>query len=308
MASNADKFDDLAMTGLSADPPVEFDIEAILGLLKRRWVWTIIVPILSAVAAYAGTFLIQPEFRGSVVVVPSKAMERLSGHQGSFGSALGGLSSLSGLGLSFGGGASEGHLAELKSRDLILELIRQKGLKRILFPDRWDEGSSRWIAELSVHPDENGAPGDWETYEEVSDKIEVSSDLELGTISLHFYWSDPEGAAELSNALMALLNTRTREREMQASETNIDYLRQSLGTIDKAELRNATTRIMQMQLERYLVVRGVTDFPFRVIDRAIPPNSAVRPRRAVIAGLGLVIAAIISVGGVLYTARRQLSR
>lgn len=292
-------------SGPEAKLAEELNIMQIWTIIRSRWVITILVPVLVSLLAFGATFSLPTEYKGSVLLAKSKALESLSGGGSAIGSNLGAALSFTSIASMFLESDTGVYIAELGSKNLLLEFVNKHDLKKSLFPDRWDDNERSWIAEKSRKPEKTGAPGNWETYEEMIDKIEITEDFEKGTILLELYWNDPEHAAKLANDLVALFNARVRERQLKESLSGIDYLQQSLKTIENMELRLATTRLMQRQLERYLVAQGVQDFVFSVIDPAIPPIEPSRPRRVVIATLLLIISVIIGWGVALYSYQRR---
>lgn len=285
----------------------ELGLTQIFAILRSRWVFSFLAPLLAAAATYWFTLSLPSEYEGSVVLATSDSVESLSGRGNASGSVLGSLSSLAGLGAKFGGDNTGIYLAELQSRKLLLEFIEKQNLMKGLFPERWNSANSTWIADKSARPKKDGEPGAWEAYRKMAGRIEISKNFAEGTILLSLFWGDPETASKLANELVAFLNERARQRQMKEAELSLAYLQKRLGRTNNAELKLATAQLMQGQLERLLVAQGVEDYVFRIIDPAIPSFQPTRPRRLVIAALALIMAVILGSGAALYSYRRKVS-
>lgn len=251
----------------------------------ERWLIAGVVA-LATLGALALAFVLPPTYRAEVLLAPaveerSRDMPPVIGQLGDLAALVGGLPGA-------GADRTAESIATLRSRSLALDFIREYGLKRELFPQRWDPARDAWRAGAQ-------APTDLEAYRVFDRDIRhVDVDRRNGLVSLAVEWRDPRLAAAWANDLVAELNARARAAAIEQARRSIEYFERELRRISSVEVRQAVYRLIESQTKTMAVASAREDYAFKVIDPAVVPEeaSAPKPLVLVLAGfcLGLVLA------------------
>jgi uncharacterized protein involved in exopolysaccharide biosynthesis len=232
----------------------------------------------------------RPVYVSQTVLAPAPLDTKgLSGGLGSSLGSLGGLAALAGLG-GANGGATEEALAVLRSREFTEQFIREKNLLPVLYPDLWDVKSRGWAVDVARQPSYARA------FEYFDKKVrEVESDKRTGLVTLKIEWHDPAVAASWANDMVSKLNTEMRARAMRDSNAAIGYLEKELAATSTVETRLAIGRLMEAQINHRMIASVTQEYSFRVMDRAMPadPRDKIRPKKSLLAALGLMFGAVI---------------
>jgi uncharacterized protein involved in exopolysaccharide biosynthesis len=285
------------------------DLLTLFRTLRNEWRLIAAVTLALAVLAAVVALLITPVYRASVLLAP---VDHDSSGMGvaSLPGQLGGLAGLAGISMK-GGNSAATTIATLKSRKFLVGLVREKNLKSLLFPDRWDSDAAAWIVEepgiidlvkswllpekIGTAASEKllpGEPSTNETYSLLIDEVlSVEQDASNSLITLSIDWTDPLVAATWANAVVANVNKELRDRAIRDSERSIAYLTQQVSQTDISELRSSLFRLIEDQTKNMTVARTQEDYALQVIDPAVAPDltDRLRPRRGLIVGIGLVV-------------------
>ena len=201
---------------------------------------------------------------------------------------LGGIAALAGV--SIGSGDSVEAVATLMSREFARAFIEQHELLTVLFADAWDAAGQRWLVDdPRKQPDIRDAVRYFH-----DDILRVSEDRATGLVTLAIEWTDPVLAAEWASVLVNRLNSRMRERALEAAETNVSYLQQELAQTNVVTLQQAVGRLLESELQKLMLARGTQEFAFRIIDAAEPPKRRVRPKRTLVVIVGTLAGGVVS--------------
>jgi uncharacterized protein involved in exopolysaccharide biosynthesis len=263
------------------------------ALIARVWKgrWTVMIcAFLFTAAAIALAFQMTPVYRAQTVLAPAPLDTK--GMSGGLGSALGSLGGLAALAGITGGnaGATEEALAVLRSREFTEKFIREHDLLPQLYPKLWDAEAKAWSVPPAKQPSYARA---FEYFDKTVREIE--SDKRTGLVTVRIEWRDPEVAATWANELIAKLNGEMRARAMQESNAAIGYLEKELGTTSTVETRLAIGRLMEAQVNHRMLASVTQEYSFRVVDRAMAPDprDKVRPKKSLLAALGLMFGVVI---------------
>jgi hypothetical protein len=232
------------------------------------------------------------KFDASVVLSPvsdDSAASKLGG-AGALLSQVGGLGALGGFSLG-GGGKKAESVATLGSAALTEEFIKDNNLLPVLYYKKWDAEKQDW---KSDDPDER--PTLWKAEKKFREKVRsIDEDKKTGLITLTITWRNPEQAAAWANELVQRANRKLRDRAIERSQRNLDYLNEQLAKSNVVELQKAISSLIENEIKQVMVARGNDDFAFRVIDPARVPGERSSPKRGVIAVLGLVLGFVFGV-------------
>lgn len=264
------------------------------------WRWRVLGSALICTAiGTALAFLMTPVYRASVLLAPApgqgtSAVNSALGH-------LGGIASLVGLNVGSATADTQVAIAVLKSREFTDAFINQNNLMPQLFAKDWNARLARWRGPADTWPTENKA------YKYFDEKIrDVSMDRHSGFVTLSIEWRNRIEAAQWANQMVAQLNAEMRDRAIRQAKSDILYLEQALKATESVEVHAALNELIAEQLRQEMVASATPEYSFRVIDRAVPPdsNDPARPKKvltilaALIAGLAIpCLIAVIVVSG-----------
>lgn len=253
-----------------------YSLVGLVLLLWREKVTVITVVTITSVIGIAYALLATPVYKAEVVMTPAGQRSQ-AGNLGQLGS----LAALAGVNIGSGGGAAAS-LAVLKSREFAEEFVRDMKLERVLVDDFDDPDEERDIRDaVNVF---------------LEDVRVISEDKKANTVTLAMFWEDSVIASNWANLYVDRLNAKMREQAASEAERNVKFLRQEMANTDIVSMQQAVGRILETEMQKFMLAKGQADFAYKIVDRAAPPKLREWPRRALIAVfsafLGGVLAAI----------------
>ncbi len=258
----------------------------VVGILwdARRLVIGLTAFIVLAAVVYA--LLATEWYRAEVLAAPAEERSNsvLSGQ-------LGNLAALAGV--KVGGGDAEA-VAFLRSRTLVRDFIEKNDLLPVLFHEEWDAAKNQWTSTGGEPPDiREGVRFFRETV------LNVREDPITQLITVSVLWTDPVVAAGWANSLVKEANEQMRQRALSEANVNLGYLESELSKTSIVTLQQSLGRLLESELQKLMLARGSEEFSFRVIDKAVPPDQRVKPRRTLIVLAAGVLGGFFSIAVVL---------
>lgn len=286
----------LAFPATFDDAPLDF--RRVIAFLRAEWPLVLVCGFVCACGAYLASFAFPERYRATVVVMPADDAKG-AGALGGLVSQFGGLASLAGLSLGSAGSNRAEALATLRSREFTRTFIAKHDLLPLLFSTRWDARSKAWkVPEAKVPTLERAI-------DEFDEKVRlISENRTAGTVAVSIEWTDGEIAARWANELINDLNSYARERAILESEKSLKFLYAEALTTASLETRQAIYKLVESQINQRMLANVRSDYAFRVIDVAVPPDArrTVSPKRTAFALAGLVLGVALGLG--LATVRR----
>ncbi|MBV6422336.1 MAG: hypothetical protein NAOJABEB_00114 [Steroidobacteraceae bacterium] len=212
----------------------------------------------------------------------------------SLSSQMGSLAALAGISVSTQDQKRDFALTALKSRAVIQRMIEEEHLLPILYANSWDAASKRWTI---AKP-----PTSWKAFELFIEKVlRVSVDKTSGIVTIAIEWKDPTLAAKWVKTLIARVNSFVNAATVREAEQNLTFLNRQAQATNMVELQKAIFSMMESEIKRLMVARNPETAPLRVIDPAVVPEERIRPKRILIAILGILAGALL--GGVIVLAQ-----
>jgi len=179
----------------------------------------------------------------------------------------------------------------LESRVFTNEFISQEKLMPVLFEDKWDESSSSWIVKT-----EEEIPTLWDAYKKFGTNIRsVSVDKKSGMYTLSIEWSDPELTYTWANKLVEKINSHQKKAAIIEAQKSIAYLENQLKETSVVEMQQAIYRLIEAQTKNIMLANVRDEFVFKVIDPAVLPEEKIKPKKKLIAILGVIVGFMLSV-------------
>lgn len=261
------------------------------GEAIRKEKWTIAgILVISIVLSILYTFFADEWYESSVLLAPADNDAEQSLLAGKLGT-LGGLVGIGGIQGSVSD-TSEA-IAVLTSRDFVRQFIESNKLLPILYADEWDSEKEQWSSQSKKDP-----PDIREATRYFRENIQsVSQDLDTGLVTLTIEWQDPEQSSTWARELVEMANAHLRQRAMTEADANIGYLTSQLEATNLEALRETIVRLLETEMQKYMLARGNDEYAFRIIDSPEVPfeKSWPKPALIVIAGtiLGFVAAILL---------------
>jgi len=245
----------------------------LIFLLWREKVTVVAAVALTSFIGVAYALLATPVYKAEVVMTPAGQRSQ-AGNLGQLGS----LAALAGVNI--GSGPTTTPLAVMKSREFAEEFIRENKLEKVLVEDFTDPAKKRDIRDaLKIF---------------LLDVRVVSEDKKAGTVSLAIFWEDPVVAAEWANAYVARLNAALRDQALAEAERNVKFLQQEISNTDVVSMQQSVGRILEAEMQKYMLAKGAEEFAYKIVDRATPPKLRESPRRTLIVILAAVLGGILA--------------
>lgn len=262
----------------------EISLRELWDVLWRGKLFIIAVTAVFAVGSVIYALQAQEWYRAEVLLAPADE-KSTSG----LGGQLGGLAALAGV--TVGGGDSAEALAVLESREFARSFIEDKNLLPVFFSEEWNPSTGKW---------RDDDPKEWP---EIRDAVKyfhqrvlsVNKNSKNGLVTLAVEWTDPHVAAQWATSLVRRLNSRLRDRALAEAERNVDYLRSELAKTNVVTLQQSIGRLLESELQKFMLARGNEEFAFRVLDAASPPKDRDRPKRALITLIGTMAGSFLAV-------------
>ncbi len=263
----------LAAQGYYSVAEDEIDLMEYWDILwSNRWLVTLITASFTTLAVVIA-LLMTPIYKAEVLLSPAGADE---GGGISLG-GLGGLASLVGVSGSLGGGTEEG-LAVLKSRLFLNDFFIKESLLPILFESQWQESEPE------------SRPTLWDAYALFTKQVLATNvDKNSGMINLSISWKDPQLAALWANKLVVVLNEHMRHHAIEEATQSIDYLNQQISQTSVLEMQQMLYGLIEDETKKTMLANVRAEYAFKVIDPAVVPEKKIKPKRALIAILGMVL-------------------
>lgn len=262
------------------------DIWRVLVKYKRMILSSVFIAALIA----AGISMSLPNiYRAEMLLAPVKDDNAKGGGMSAALGGLGGFASLAGISLG-GGGNTEENLAVLKSREFLWKFVQENKLMPILFDDKWDEAQKKW---KEIDPKKQ--PGQLDAIRLINEKVlEVNSDKKTNLVTISIDWKDPVLASAWVDQLVTQLNQYLRAEAISRSENNLKYLNEELARTQIEEMRKALFDLIGQEQKKAMVAHAQREFAFRVLDPTVVPDKKIKPKRAIIVLLSVVLVGFVA--------------
>src|SRR6185437_21715 len=136
--------------------------------------------------------------------------------------------------------------------------------------------------------------------------LDLHEEKVKGTTTISIDWRDPVVAARWANDFVRLANDLLRERAIQESTRNIEYLKKQLAQTTVVELQHVMYALIENETKSLMLANGRLEYAFTIVDPAVPPEVRFSPRRTLMVISGLFIGGFI--GSFVAWARKSVRR
>jgi len=261
-------------------------LDLLLVLIRHKWLifWLV---FLTGVAAVTASLLMTNIYRSEATITPREEEK---------GGALS-LPSLGGLGgmvageLGLGGGGSLQKLeVVLGSRDLTLRIINTYELMPVIFADDWDAGQKKWKTDQPKTVQDG-------LKKIMSDLLKISVDSGKNIIKIGFEHRRPSTARDIVYHYLKEASEMLREEVIRDAGENRRFFTEQLNQTADPLLKEKIYALLAKEIEKETFARAQKYYSFQVLDPPIvpDPDKKVKPRRALICVLAVVVAFFMAV-------------
>lgn len=277
----------------------EIDLLALLRSLLRHKLSIFMLTLLFGVGALVVALVTPNTYQAEVLI--SSSQNKSGGGLSALASQYGSMAALAGIDLGSGDTGMESAMALLQSRKFIISMIEEENLKPVLFSNSWDSEAKAWLMPApntlsriknmfateveSVDP----IPSDLSAFKAFDALLSVSKDKLSGLVTIKMESEDPQWAAYIANKIIIRLNEYLRNEAILQSDSNIRYLEQEIADTPLVEFKTVLYELVESESRNKMFANVNKEFAFKVIDPALVPEQAVKPKRKLILVLGVML-------------------
>jgi len=284
----------------------EIDLRELWAIIwGGRW-WIVLLTLISGAGAVTYA-LQQPNIYRSEALLTTAAPTQESAAS-RLASQFGGLASLAGVDL--GGGAGSNitvALEVMKSRTFIGDFIRRHQLQLpLMASEGWDSEQQQWIINPAIYdtqqqqwvrevkPGRSPMPSDLQMYAVFSGVLSTEQD-KSGLIRVAIELQSPQVAQQWVSWLIADLNEHLRQRDKAEAQRTIAYLQDQLQRTALTDMQSIFLGLIEQQTRGMMMADVRQEYLLKTIDPAVVPEQPVKPKRRLIAVLGVVLGGMLGV-------------
>ena len=144
-------------------------------------------------------------------------------------------------GIDLGDDQSREALAVLGSRDFSRAFIEEQGILPALLEKNWQNPLKKlWHRDPTDEPDVRDGVRYF-----LENVLDVDEDKKTQLVTVSVEWTDRDTAARWANLLVERINERMRQRALQESEANVEYLTRELDRTTLVTLQQSIRRHLQ---------------------------------------------------------------
>lgn len=260
----------------------------IVKILRSRLRLITAVVATAFISSIGLAYFLTRVYDATVVIVEVSDSQARTNSAGLLGQ-LGGLGNIMGIDLGTVGATQTSGMTVLQSRTILEEFIQRNDLMTTVLSDYWDEATGDWDPTLGREPSL------WEGAERFRQSVILEADQEYPElVNLTVSWPDPVLAAKWANELVSLANELTRKTDIAEAERSILYLNSQIEQTQVVQLQQALYNLLQSELERLMLANAREEYAFEIVDPAVIPVEAARPRRLEIIAIGTFFGLILA--------------
>ena len=158
--------------------------------------------------------------------------------------------------------------------------------------DLFDEKSGKWVRKAK-YPNKV-IPSDQEAYIAFKKMLKISEDKKTSFITVSIDHKSPIIAKLWLDIIFSEINESMRNEDAKKARESIAFLNESAQSTNIQSLKEATTKLLQDQMQTLMLVASNESYVFKIIDSPVVPEKKSRPSRALICIIGTLIGGILS--------------
>jgi LPS O-antigen subunit length determinant protein (WzzB/FepE family) len=241
----------------------------LIGLWKVLVEYKLLIIVFTTLTTLGATYYastLPTIYKAEVLMISSKS---INGDRITSGK-LGGLASMAGISINSSSNIKvEQALARLKTYSFLVDFIKEKNLKPILFPNKWIEKTKKWVDE---------EPSDIESYKLFSGMVSGYIDPNDPALITHLLISakNPsisllDSISKLANGLVEKMNSDAKKELISESRKSVIFLKEEIEQTGIINFKTMLYGLIEQHMRQITVANVKNEFIFKIIDPAITP-------------------------------------
>jgi len=285
----------------------EISLAEVWAEVFHRKILIIASGFLCAAIAVGIALMLPNMYKAKVLTIPK--LEDQSG-LGGLAKSLGGLAGVAGINLGKSRGPDKTMVAleVLKSQRFINQFVNKHNMVvplmaavaseavtfNLIYDDeKYDIKNNKWLRQ--VKPPKTAEPTSQEIYEAFLEILEVNHDPKSGFVDLSIEFYSPYIAVEWLELLVEEINNEIRQDDIAEAQASIEYLNQTLVTINNTSLQASFYQLIEEQTKVLMLANARKEYVLKTIAPAIVPEKKSKPSRVLIVIAGGVIGGVLSI-------------
>ena len=287
-------------------PDDEIDLRELWSVVwQGKWI-IMAVTALFAVGSVIYALSLPNIYQSRALLAPSEDAQ--GGGVSRMAGQLGGLASLAGISMGSAGGDKVAvAMAVLKSRKFVDGFVEKYNLlPELMAVESWDQhtnkiafdpevysvDSDEWVRE--VDPPKTPKPSAWEAYEAFMEVLTVSQDKETGFVTVAVEHHSPHVAQRWVTLLVREVNDVMKGKDVGEAQRSVDFLQGQLSQVALADMRTVFYKLIEEQTKTIMLAEVREEYVFSTIDPPVIAEERVKPKRSLIAVLGVMLGGMLS--------------
>ena len=123
--------------------------------------------------------------------------------------------------------------------------------------------------------------------------LSITQDKQTGFVTISVEHYSPVVAKQWVDWIVEDVNSTIMRQDVDEAEQAIEYLNKQIQATSLAEMHNVFFRLIEEQTKTVMLAKVSPEYMFRTVDPAVAPELKAKPKRALIAALGLILGGII---------------
>ena len=295
--------DNLKKSELNDD---EIDLAQLWKVIwKGKW-FIFVFTVVCAVVAVIYAKSLPDIYKSEALVAP--ASDEQQGGLSALSGQFGGLASLAGINLGFGGAVDKKRMAIeiLKSRDFISSFIQQRNILPVLMAVKsWDNISNKlvldeklysesdnvWIREAK--PPQQTVPSMQEATIQFNRIFNITEAKDSGMVTISIEHVSPFVAKQWVDWIIQDINNVMKSRDKLEAERSIAYLQSQIEKTAIVEHKTLLYQLIEEQAKTLMFAEVRDEYVFSTIDPALVPELKDKPKRALIVIIAVILGAML---------------
>jgi uncharacterized protein involved in exopolysaccharide biosynthesis len=261
----------------------ELDLIELWKVLFEYKLLIIVFTVITTLGAIYYASTLPTIYKVEVLMIPANGVSGGVNMSNSFS----GLAGMAGISIGGNNTSAEGEeaIARLKTRSFLINHIKEKNLKPILFAHKWNEAEEKWIGQ---------EPSNSEAFELLKGMVEIGfhpkSKASLASLTVEWKNSvNPNKIADIANGLVSNMNFKAKQRAILEAKNSISFLEEEIGQTSILNAQTILYNLIEQQTSKIMMANVRDEFVFKVIDPAVVPRREETKPVLIIIFIGMVL-------------------
>ena len=271
------------------------NVSAVIASIRQRLLFIALATLAVSIATFGWMLSLPDQYRAEVHLISTNSDGGVS--FGGLGGELGGIASLAGLNSRLG---SDGRLDNLALDVLVTPsfiadfLSNNEDLIPLLIAvESWDGESDAFVFNEDLYLDSSGwvvtsltsqqeLSRLWSAVHRLTERLQIKKSSSTNMVTMGFEHERPGTAVEVLERLERQINNKMRDRVIQDSQSNIQYLTAEANNTSVADLKAVFYRLIEEQTKTLMLASSNRDFVFKKVTPILQPVSSSGPPRLLV--------------------------